>query len=130
MKRNTVDVITLGCSKNLVDSEKLLRQLQANGYRVTHDSEHPEGEIAVITHAASSVMPRKSPSTPSWSFAKRRQDGPLRRLYVMVGMVGLAKVRSKASAVELAIAMASSTGRLCWRTWASPTMPKSGASGV
>ena len=33
MKRNTVDVITLGCSKNLVDSEKLLRQLQANGYR-------------------------------------------------------------------------------------------------
>ena len=48
MKRNTVDVVTLGCSKNLVDSEKLMRQLQANGYKVTHDSPSPEGEIVVI----------------------------------------------------------------------------------
>ena len=32
MKRNTIDIITLGCSKNLVDSEKLMRQLEANGY--------------------------------------------------------------------------------------------------
>ena len=38
MKRNTIDIITLGCSKNLVDSEKLMRQLEANGYKVTHDS--------------------------------------------------------------------------------------------
>ena len=33
MKRNTIDIITLGCSKNLVDSEKLMRQLEANGYK-------------------------------------------------------------------------------------------------
>ena len=73
MKRNTVDVITLGCSKNLVDSEKLLRQLQANGYRVTHDSEHPEGEIAVINTCGFIGDAKESPSTPSWSFAKRRR---------------------------------------------------------
>ena len=48
MKRNTIDIITLGCSKNLVDSEKLMRQLEANGYKVTHDSDKPQGEIAVI----------------------------------------------------------------------------------
>ena len=48
MKRNTIDIITLGCSKNLVDSEKLMRQLEANGYKVTHDAENPQGEIAVI----------------------------------------------------------------------------------
>ena len=48
MKRNTVDIITLGCSKNLVDSEKLMRQLEANGYKVTHDAPRPQGEIAVI----------------------------------------------------------------------------------
>ena len=48
MKKNTVDIITLGCSKNLVDSEKLMKQLEANGYKVTHDSENPQGEIAVI----------------------------------------------------------------------------------
>lgn len=42
MRKNTVDIITLGCSKNLVDSEKLIKQLEANGYKVTHDSREPE----------------------------------------------------------------------------------------
>ena len=39
MRKNTIDIITLGCSKNLVDSEKLMKQLEANGYKVTHDSD-------------------------------------------------------------------------------------------
>ena len=43
-----IQLVTLGCSKNLVDSEKLMRQLEANGYKVTHDSPNPQGEIAVI----------------------------------------------------------------------------------
>ena len=41
MKRKTIDIITLGCSKNLVDSEQLMRQLEEAGYDVTHDSEKP-----------------------------------------------------------------------------------------
>ena len=48
MKRKTIDIITLGCYKNLVDSEQLMRQLEEAGYDVTHDSEKPTGEIAVI----------------------------------------------------------------------------------
>ena len=48
MKRKTIDIITLGCSKNLVDSEHLMRQLEEAGFHVTHDTEHPKGEIAVI----------------------------------------------------------------------------------
>ena len=48
MKKNRVDIITMGCSKNLVDSEHLMRQLQECGYEVTHDSDEPCGEIAVI----------------------------------------------------------------------------------
>jgi ribosomal protein S12 methylthiotransferase len=48
MKKNRVDIITMGCSKNLVDSEHLMRQLEECGYEVTHDSEEPCGEIAVI----------------------------------------------------------------------------------
>ena len=48
MKRKRIDIITLGCSKNLVDSEQLMRHLEEAGYRVTHDTENPEGEIAVI----------------------------------------------------------------------------------
>ena len=38
MRKDKVDIITLGCSKNLVDSERLMRQLQLNGYTVTHDA--------------------------------------------------------------------------------------------
>lgn len=48
MKKNTVDIITLGCSKNLVDSEQLMRQFDVLGYKVRHDSENPDGEIVVV----------------------------------------------------------------------------------
>lgn len=48
MRRRKIDIITLGCSKNLVDSEQLMRQLEEVGYTVTHDTENPDGEIAVI----------------------------------------------------------------------------------
>ena len=48
MKKNRIDIITMGCSKNLVDSEALMRMLTKKGYDVFHDSEHPEGEFTVI----------------------------------------------------------------------------------
>ncbi|MGC3979450.1 MAG: 30S ribosomal protein S12 methylthiotransferase RimO [Paludibacteraceae bacterium] len=48
MKKNTVDIITLGCSKNLVDSEQLMRQFDVLGYNVRHDAENPDGEIVVV----------------------------------------------------------------------------------
>lgn len=48
MIKNQIDIITLGCSKNLVDSEQLMRQLTANGYTAKHDPENVEGEIVVV----------------------------------------------------------------------------------
>lgn len=48
MKKNTVDIITLGCSKNLVDSELLMRQFDVLGYKVRHDAKNPDGEIVVV----------------------------------------------------------------------------------
>lgn len=48
MRKNKVDIITLGCSKNLVDSEQLMRQFKANGYEVAHDSDRINGEIVVV----------------------------------------------------------------------------------
>ena len=48
MVKNRIDVITLGCSKNLVDSEKLMRQLESMGYTVFHNPEKVRGEIVVI----------------------------------------------------------------------------------
>ena len=48
MRKNKVDIITLGCSKNLVDSEQLMRQFKANGYTVEHDPKKINGEIVVV----------------------------------------------------------------------------------
>ena len=48
MKKNQVDIITMGCSKNLVDSETLLKLFEVNGYKCVHDSKNPQGEIVVV----------------------------------------------------------------------------------
>ena len=48
MKKNRIDVITLGCSKNLVDSERLLKRFEDCGYEVAHDSDNVCGEVVVI----------------------------------------------------------------------------------
>lgn len=48
MIRNRIDLITLGCSKNLVDSERLMGQLAACGYKMHHDPEDPKGEIVIV----------------------------------------------------------------------------------
>ncbi|MCQ2329567.1 MAG: 30S ribosomal protein S12 methylthiotransferase RimO [Paludibacteraceae bacterium] len=48
MKKNRVDVISLGCSKNLVDSERLMNMFREKGFDVVHDSEKPNGEIVVV----------------------------------------------------------------------------------
>lgn len=49
MKRNKVNIVTLGCSKNLVDSQKLMRQLEAGGYRVTSESPDPSDIVIINT---------------------------------------------------------------------------------
>ena len=48
MRRNKIDIISLGCSKNLVDSEHLMRQLEASGYRVAHNADRVDGETVVV----------------------------------------------------------------------------------
>ncbi len=45
---NHIDVISMGCSKNLIDSERLLRRLKAKGYTVTHNPEDVGGEYVVV----------------------------------------------------------------------------------
>ena len=48
MRKNHIDIITMGCSKNLVDSERLMAQLSNAGYTVSHDPDECEGEICVV----------------------------------------------------------------------------------
>ena len=83
MKRKTIDIITLGCSKNLVDSEHLMRQLEEAGYHVTHDTEKPEGEIAVINTCGFIGDAKEESINMILEFAQAKEEGDLEKLYVM-----------------------------------------------
>lgn len=83
MKKNCVDVITMGCSKNLVDSEQLMRQLQECGYEVTHDSDTPCGDIAVINTCGFIGDAKQESINMILEFCERKERGELDRLYVM-----------------------------------------------
>ena len=83
MKRKCVDIVTLGCSKNLVDSERLMRQLEAAGYNVTHDADHPQGEIAVINTCGFIGDAKEESIQMILEFAQAKEEGRLERLYVM-----------------------------------------------
>ena len=83
MKRKTIDIITLGCSKNLVDSEHLMRQLEEAGYHVTHDAEHPQGEIAVINTCGFIGDAKEESINMILEFAQAKEEGLLKKLYVM-----------------------------------------------
>lgn len=59
MRKNQIDFITMGCSKNLVDSEILMRQFELNGYKCVHDSKIHKEKLLSLIHVALSVMQRK-----------------------------------------------------------------------
>lgn len=83
MKKNQIDIITMGCSKNLVDSELLMKQFEANGYDCVHDSETPEGEIAVINTCGFIETAKEESINTILEFVNRKENGQLRQLYVM-----------------------------------------------
>lgn len=83
MKRNKIDVITLGCSKNLVDSERLIAQLELAGYEVEHDAEEPDGEIAVVNTCGFIADAQEESINMILELGERKSRGELKRLYVM-----------------------------------------------
>lgn len=83
MRKNQIDIITMGCSKNLVDSELLMKQLEANGYKCMHDSQHPQGEIAVINTCGFIESAKEESVNTILDFVNRKNNGQLSKLYVM-----------------------------------------------
>lgn len=83
MIKNRIDVVTMGCSKNLVDSELLMRQLIANGYTLEHDPETPKGEIAVINTCGFIGDAKEESINMILSFAEAKKERGLKKLYVM-----------------------------------------------
>ena len=83
MRKGEIDIITLGCSKNLVDAERLMRQLELAGYRCVHDSADPKGEIAIINTCGFIGDAKEESIDIILQFAERKTKRKLRKLYVM-----------------------------------------------
>lgn len=83
MKKNQIDIITMGCSKNLVDSETLMKQFEANGYDCTHDCEQPDGEIAVINTCGFIEAAKEESINTILQFVEAKKEGRLNKLFVM-----------------------------------------------
>ncbi|MBO7367113.1 MAG: 30S ribosomal protein S12 methylthiotransferase RimO [Paludibacteraceae bacterium] len=79
----TIDLITLGCSKNLVDSELLIRQLVEAGYMVYHDREKPTGDIAIINTCGFIGDAKEQSINTILEAVERKKKGKLKQLYVM-----------------------------------------------
>ncbi len=83
MKHNQIDFITMGCSKNLVDTESLMRKFESYGYDCTHDSDNPEGEIAIINTCGFTDDAKEESINMILRFAQAKEEGRLKKLFVM-----------------------------------------------
>lgn len=83
MRKNKVDIITLGCSKNLVDSEQLMRQFQLNGYTVTHDAEKVNGEFVVVNTCAFIGDAQEESINLILALGEEKDRGRIGKLFVM-----------------------------------------------
>lgn len=83
MIHNQIDFITMGCSKNLVDTESLMSKFIEKGYTCTHDSDYPEGEIAVINTCGFIGDTKEESINMILKFAQAKEEGLLKKLFVM-----------------------------------------------
>ena len=83
MRKNKVDIITWGCSKNLVDSERLMRQFQLNGYTVTHDAEKVNGEFVVVNMCAFIGDAQEESINLILALGEEKDRGRIGKLFVM-----------------------------------------------
>lgn len=83
MRRNKIDIISLGCSKNLVDSEHLIRQLHAAGYTVEHNPSNIDGEIVVVNTCGFIQDAQEESINTILSLGEAKKQGKIRKLLVM-----------------------------------------------
>ena len=83
MRNKTVDIISLGCSKNLVDSEMLMGLMEAHGYQCTHDSDDPQGEIVVVNTCGFINDAKEESINTILEFAQAKMEGRIEKLFVM-----------------------------------------------
>ena len=82
LKQNKVNVITLGCSKNLVDSEVLMGQLKANDFQVTHEAKKSDANIVIINTCGFIDNAKQESIDTILRYADEKEAGKLEKLYV------------------------------------------------
>ena len=83
MTKNRIDFITLGCSKNLVDSERLMKRFQDLGYEVAHDSDNVCGEVLIINTCGFIGDAKEESINTILEYVEAKKEGTIERLYVM-----------------------------------------------
>ena len=83
MDKKRIDVISLGCSKNLVDSERLLKQLELSGFQAFHNSGNVEGDIVVINTCGFIGDAKEESINTILTYAEAKNEGRIKELYVM-----------------------------------------------
>ena len=83
MRRNLVDIITMGCSKNLVDSERLMKLFETNGFRCRHDPLRPQGEIVVVNTCGFIGDAKKESIDMILELTEAKKTGQIGKLFVM-----------------------------------------------
>ena len=83
MKKKRIDIISLGCSKNLVDSERLMRRLSECGFVVCHNSDDVKGDIVVVNTCGFIGDAKEESINTILSCAEAKNEGRVEQLYVM-----------------------------------------------
>ena len=83
MRKNKIDIISLGCSKNLVDSEQLMRQFQVAGYRVEHNPARIDGETVVVNTCGFIADAQQESIDTILRLGEAKRQGQIRNLFVM-----------------------------------------------
>lgn len=112
MRKNKIDIISLGCSKNLVDSEHLLRQFQAAGYQVTHNSDRIDGETVVVNTCGFIADAQQESIDTILRLGQAKHEGKIRNLFVM----GCLSERFRADLVDALPEVDRMYGKFDWKT--------------
>lgn len=83
MDKKRIDVISLGCSKNLVDSERLLKQLELSGFQAFHNSDNVDGDIVIINTCGFIGDAKEESINTILTYAEAKNEGHIKELYVM-----------------------------------------------
>ena len=111
MRKNKIDIISLGCSKNLVDSEHLMRQFQAAGYRVAHNAERVDGETVVVNTCGFIADAQQESIDTILQLGEAKRLGRIRNLIVM----GCLSERFRADLMEALPEVDRMYGKFDWK---------------